>query len=90
MGSIELSFRVCLVGGKIGRKEEKGEKSGEMMFFVGVWLEVKEENKFVGFGCFLPRPTKMFSPQIGEKTREKMFGQKTPLCYANVLGNLGF
>ena len=63
-----------------GEDEKKqGEKSGEMMFLICVWLERREEKKLMGSECFLLGSTKMFSPKIGEKTREKMFGQKTLL-----------
>ena len=37
---------------------------GEKTFLVGVWLEEGGKN-VVGPGCFLPSPTKMFSPAHG-------------------------
>ena len=46
------------------------------MFLVGVWLEGVK--KLVWPECFLHEPTKMFSPQIGEETCQKMFGLKHP------------
>ena len=33
----------------------------------GVWLEMREGKEVLGFGCFLPKPSKKFSPQNGEK-----------------------
>jgi len=45
------------------------EKSGNKKVLMGVWLGEKVEKNMVGFRCFLPRPTKKFSPQNGEKTK---------------------
>ena len=47
------------------------------MFLVGVWLEGGVK-KLVWPECFLHEPTKMFSPQIGEETCQKIFGLKHP------------
>ena len=43
-----------------------GEKMGNKTFLVGVWLEGGERKKLVGPECFLPKPTKMFSPKWRE------------------------
>ena len=53
---------------------EKRREKWKDMFLVGVWLDGGEDKNLVGFGCFLPKPTKMFFTHIGEKTSEKMFG----------------
>lgn len=36
-----ITLRVHLVGGDIGRIENRGEKSGKKIDFIGVWLERK-------------------------------------------------
>ena len=60
-----LEFAVkILFGGILGRMEIWGEKIEEKEFLVGVWLGEGGG----GPGCFFPGPTKMFSPQNGEKT----------------------
>ena len=53
---------------------EKRREKWKDMFLVGVWLDGGKEKNLVGFGCFLPKPTKMFFTHTGEKTGEKMFG----------------
>ena len=56
----EKHRRVCLVGWILGRVEKKKEK--KRTFLVGIWFEGGEGKKWVGPGCFVPGPTKMFSP----------------------------
>ena len=41
-----------------------------MIFGVFSWVDFKEE-KLVGSKCFLPRSTKMLSPQFGEKIEKR-------------------
>ena len=42
----------------------------ERVFLVDVWLGAGEKKKVVGPGFFVLEPTKMFSPENGEKIRE--------------------
>ena len=65
------TIRVHLVGEILGRMEKIGEKSGEKIISMGVWLERWENGILVRSGCFLPRPTKNQSLQFGEKMGEK-------------------
>ena len=40
------------------------EKRGGKEIYLSVWLDGFVEGKLVGPRCFLPGPTKMFSPQF--------------------------
>ena len=50
--------------------ENLREKMRRENILEGVWLEGGEGKNVVGLGCFHPEPTKMFSLQIGEKTKK--------------------
>ena len=68
-------LRLCLVGVILGRMENEGEKSGEKMMFLVVWLRVEKRRDFGGTHQFSLLPSKTQSLQIGEKMRVKV-GQK--------------
>ena len=61
-----MSLRMCLVEWILERMEKKGEKIRREMFLEDVWLWGREGKETVGPGCFLPWPTKKFSPKWGE------------------------
>ena len=46
----------------VWRDFRENEKGGENEVLVSVWLEGREEKNVVRPGCFLPGPTKIFSP----------------------------
>jgi len=49
-------------------KKKKKRENEEKFFLESVWLEGREGKMIVRPQCFLPRPTKKFSLQNGEKT----------------------
>ena len=63
-----------------GKKKMK-EKRGGKEISLSVWLDGFVEGKLVGPRCFLPEPTKMFSPQIGEKTGVIMQAMLQPMNF---------
>ena len=71
---ILMTLRVCVVGEILRMMENGREKSEEKIVFVGIWLVRRDKRKLVGSGCFLIGPTKMLSPQFGEKIKE--WGEK--------------
>ena len=58
--------------GILGMMKNWGEKSGERVFLVDVWLEKEEgkKKKWWGLGVFFPNPPNVFSPKWGEQWRE--------------------
>ena len=67
-----------LFGGEIGWIENFKEKIGKKIFWsVFDWVK-RKETKWWSVGVFSPCPQFYF--ENGEKTKKKMFGQKTPLC----------
>ena len=56
------------------KEDEKKKKKRRELFFLSVWLKGGEGKKLMELGCFLPRSTKMFPPQIWKKTRENIDG----------------
>ena len=67
-----VTFKMCLVGGEIGRMEKERRKN--MRELLGEVFGWKGEGKgiLVGPKSFLSWPTKIQSPQIGEKIGEKI------------------
>ena len=75
-----------LFGGEIGWIENFKEKIGKKIFWsVFDWVR-RKETKWWSVGVFSPCPQFYF--ENGEKTKKKMFGQKTPLC--QVLSTVSF
>ena len=65
-----LSLRVCLFARILGIMEILKRKV-KRKNWEDVWLGWEVENFVVGSGCFLPEPTKKFSPQNREKTERR-------------------
>ena len=72
-----FNFRLCLFGVILGRMKNEGEKSGEKIMFLVVWLRVKKRRDFGGTHQFSLLPSKTQSLQIGEKMGVKV-GQNCP------------
>ena len=88
LGFLRVTFRVCLVGWILGRMRERERERERENFFRGCLVEGRGGKKLVRPGCFLPGPTKIFSPQIGKRTWENKYGLKHPCAIAPML--LGF
>ena len=67
-----LAFTLCSVGVILGRMENKGEKSGEKMMFLVVWLRVEKRRDFGGVHKFSLLPLQnTVSPNWRETWSEK-------------------
>ena len=79
--SLHIRFRVCLVGVILRRMENEGEKSGEKMIFLVVWLRVEKRGDFGGAYkfSFLPLQNTLY-PNWRENWVKigKIFGQNYP------------
>ena len=65
--SLHIRFRMCLVGVILRRMENEGEKSGEKMMFLVVWLRVEKRRDFGGAYKFSLLPLQnTFSPNWRE------------------------
>ena len=76
------TLRLCLFGVILGRIENEGEKSGEKMMFLVVWLRVEKRRDFGGTHQFSLLPLQnTISPNWRENKSEswtKIFGQNCP------------
>ena len=76
------TLRLCLFGVILGRIENEGEKSGEKMMFLVVWLRVEKRRDFGGTHQFSLLPLQnTISPNWRENESEswtKIFGQNCP------------
>ena len=76
------TLRLCLFGVILGRIENEGEKSGEKMMFLVVWLRVEKRRDFGGTHQFSLLPLQnTISPNWRENESEswtKIFGQICP------------
>lgn len=66
-----ITLRVHLVGGDIGRIENRGEKSGKKIDFIGVWLERKGGWKIGGAYVFSLMAYQNSICSICEENRER-------------------
>lgn len=52
-------------------RRKKGEKSGEKIFLVAIWLEEGEVKNLMGLGVFFLGPPKYFLPKMKKKKKKK-------------------
>ena len=73
----QFFLRVRLVRWILGRMEKKKmkEKRGGKEISLSVWLDGFVEGKLVGPRCFLPEPTKMFSPRAHQNVFSPNWGE---------------